>query len=296
MKSKLLLVVAFVLAVRVRAHAGRVPLDRDRGQGDRAQPALGRRRVRRAGARLPARLRQGTARLQRHGGIEPGGAAAAVRDPVRPLDGLPRLHPQPDPRDVRPRREHRRRDLARDQVHAPASSRAPRSSWSAVFAVFGDALDAVLQAVRRRARGGGPARRDDRPRGAPARDDEAARRVELVPAPVARVASAARGLRARSPCPTPAPELEPAPVRVGERKRVFTSRAHLRPRADRAPRARPRLPPVRSGDSAVSVPAGREGRRPHPASPATTAPRRAATPPTAGRWSCPRTEPIRSPG
>ena len=59
MKSTLPLVVAFVLAVRVRADAGRLPLARDRGQGDRAQPALGGRRLRRAGARLPARLRQG---------------------------------------------------------------------------------------------------------------------------------------------------------------------------------------------------------------------------------------------
>ncbi len=33
-------------------------------------------------------------------GIDAGGAAAAVRDPVRPLDGLPRVHPQPDPRAV----------------------------------------------------------------------------------------------------------------------------------------------------------------------------------------------------
>ena len=38
------------------------------------------------------------------------------------------------------------------------------------------ALDAVLQAVRRRARDGDTARRHDRPRRAPARDDEAARR------------------------------------------------------------------------------------------------------------------------
>ena len=44
-------------AVRVCADAGRVPLDRGRDQGDRAQPALGRRRLRRPGARLPARHR-----------------------------------------------------------------------------------------------------------------------------------------------------------------------------------------------------------------------------------------------
>ena len=48
-----------------------------------------------------------------------------------------------------------------------------------------DALDADVQAVRRRARDGDPARRDDRPRRAAARVDEAARRLELVPAAVA---------------------------------------------------------------------------------------------------------------
>ena len=67
-----------------------------------------------------------------------------------------------------------------------------------VFAIFAHALDAVLQAVRRRARGGDPDRRDDRPRGAAARDDEAARRLELVPARVARVASSLRPLRGRA--------------------------------------------------------------------------------------------------
>ena len=47
---------------RVRADADRVPVDRDRGEGDPAQPALGRRRLRRARARLPARRRQGSGR------------------------------------------------------------------------------------------------------------------------------------------------------------------------------------------------------------------------------------------
>ena len=48
--------------VRVRAHvrvppaARLVPLDRDRGQGDRPQPAVGRRRLRRARGDLPVRL------------------------------------------------------------------------------------------------------------------------------------------------------------------------------------------------------------------------------------------------
>ena len=39
-----------------------------------------------------------------------------VRDPVRALDGLPRVHPEPDPGGLRPWPLDRRRDLTRDQV------------------------------------------------------------------------------------------------------------------------------------------------------------------------------------
>ena len=65
----------------------------------------------------------------------PRRAAAPVRDPVRPLDGLPRVHPEPDPRGVRPRREHGRGDLARDQVDAGVVTSAA-IVMVAVFAVF----------------------------------------------------------------------------------------------------------------------------------------------------------------
>ena len=113
--------------VRVRAHARRVPLDRRRGEGDRAEPALGRRGLRRAGDRLPARLRAGPARLRHDQRDRSGRAAAPVRDPVRPLDGLPRPHPQPDPGGLRPRSEHGRGDLGTGSSARPASSRARRS-------------------------------------------------------------------------------------------------------------------------------------------------------------------------
>ena len=46
MKSRMPWVIAFVLAPRLRAAARDVPLDRDPADGDRAQPALGRRRLR----------------------------------------------------------------------------------------------------------------------------------------------------------------------------------------------------------------------------------------------------------
>ena len=48
---------------RVPAAARHVPVDRDPDQGDRAQPAVGRRRLRRPQARLPGRARREPARL-----------------------------------------------------------------------------------------------------------------------------------------------------------------------------------------------------------------------------------------
>ena len=44
-----------------------------------------------------------TARVRVERGDRSMAAALPVRDPVRALDGLPRVHPQPDPRVVRPR-------------------------------------------------------------------------------------------------------------------------------------------------------------------------------------------------
>ena len=181
--------------LRVRADAGRVPLGRGRRQGDPAQPALGGRRLRRARARLPARRRQRPPRRRGRGRDRGGRSAALVRDPLRPLDGLPRLHHQPDPGAVRSGRDHGRGGRAGDQVHCRRRHER-RDRHGLCLRGLRHAFDAVLQAVRRRARGRGPARRDDRPRGAPAGDDEAARRVELVPAALARVAPQARAVRA----------------------------------------------------------------------------------------------------
>ena len=107
--------------VRAQPHvhpaAGHVPLDRGADQGDRPEPAVGRRRLRRARARLPGRPRREAARLpvgRRHRALDP---AVPVRDPVRPLDGLPRVRPQPHPRSRRPRHEQRRRRRPRHQEH-----------------------------------------------------------------------------------------------------------------------------------------------------------------------------------
>ena len=142
-------------------------------------------------ARVPARRRQGLLGFSTTAGIDPVDAAASVRDPLRPLDGLPRVHPQPDPRGVH-------RGMSSDEAIAYGIRSTAGVVTSAaivmvlVFAVFATLSMLVLQAVRRRARGCRPARRDHRPRGAPARVDEAARRLELVPAELARVAAARR--------------------------------------------------------------------------------------------------------
>ena len=87
----------------VPAAAGVVPLGRRRGHRRGAQPAVGRGRLRDAGVRLPVRPLRVDAGLhagRRHHQLD---AAVPVRHPVRPVDGLPRLRAEPDPRGPRPR-------------------------------------------------------------------------------------------------------------------------------------------------------------------------------------------------
>ena len=122
-------------------------------------------------------------------------AAVPVRDPVRALDGLPRVHPQPNPRRLRPRTEDRRGDRPRDQVdRRPGHQRGGRDGRGVRDLRL--ARCARVQAARRRPRGGDPARRNPHPRGSPTGHDEAARRRQLVPAAATVVASPCRS-RAR---------------------------------------------------------------------------------------------------
>ena len=88
----------------------------------------------------------------------------------------------------------------------------------AVFAIFVTPADARHQADGLRARGGDPDRLDDRPRRAAAGGDEAARRLELVPAALARVAAAARGRAQR-----------------GRAERAGARAVHRRPRRPSSP-------------------------------------------------------------
>ena len=98
---------------RVHAAAGDVPVDRRPDQGDRAEPHVGRRRLRRDGAGLPARLVQGSPRLHGDRADRRLAAHVPVRGPVRPVDGLPRVHPQPGQGVRRHGRGHRGRRVAR---------------------------------------------------------------------------------------------------------------------------------------------------------------------------------------
>ena len=61
------------------------------------------------------------------GGIVPVPPDLPVRDPVRALDGLPRLHPEPHPGGLRPGHEHGARRSRTGSRRPRASSRVPRS-------------------------------------------------------------------------------------------------------------------------------------------------------------------------
>ena len=78
-------------------------------------------------AGLPGRPRREAARLREHRRGRAVAAAVPVRDPVRPVDGLPRVHPQPGPRGVRSRHEHGGRRRRTASARPPARSRARRS-------------------------------------------------------------------------------------------------------------------------------------------------------------------------
>ena len=76
-------------------------------RGDRAEPAVGRRRLRRAGGGLPARVGRGAAGLRVHRLGRDLASAVLLRDPVRAVDGLHGRRARADPGGA-PRRALRR--------------------------------------------------------------------------------------------------------------------------------------------------------------------------------------------
>ena len=193
--------------VRLPADAVRVPLARDRDQGDRAQPAVG-------GAR-PTGCSCWSSSTAGSRACSASSSTAGI-DPIIPillfviLFGLSMDY---HVFVISKIRELRDRGAGTDEaIKGGITSTAGVVTSAAavmvgVFACFAALPVPVLQAVRRRPGGRHPAGRHDHPRRAPAGDDEAARRVELVPA-----AAGSIGCRASPSCaglvfrkPTPAP-------------------------------------------------------------------------------------------
>ena len=81
---------------RLPALDDHVPVDRHPHRVDRAQPVVGRSLLRRPRARLPGRDREGDSQLLVHRRCGRVHTGFPLRDPLRALDGLPRLHPEPD--------------------------------------------------------------------------------------------------------------------------------------------------------------------------------------------------------
>ena len=182
MKDGLPYVIAFVLTFAFVATARRVPVARSADQGDRPQPALGRRSLRRSRARLPAPLgAKACSASSRTGRSSPGFRSSSSSI----LFGLSMDYHVFILSRVR---EDVDRGMTNDDAVRHGISVTAGVVTSAavvmvgVFALFGTHLVARAEAGGRRAGGRRADRRDDRPRRAPAGVDEAARRLELVPA------------------------------------------------------------------------------------------------------------------
>src|SRR5581483_6915562 len=114
--------------------------------------------------------------------------------------GLPRVHHQPHQGAAGPRPQHRRGRLAGHPPHR-RHRHERRDHHGRGLRDLRDAEHHHDEAARRGARPRGPDRRDDYPRRAAAERDEAARRVELVHAAVARVGTQPDAGEARAAAP-----------------------------------------------------------------------------------------------
>jgi len=182
--------------LHVRPARARVPLAAAPRQGDPSQRAQHRGRLGRARARMAARLRLGGDLGHPGDGLDPlVDAADGVRVPVRALDGLRGLHPQPHARGVRPHRLDRDGGRAGDRPHRAAGHERRADPVPLIH------VDGVRAGDRReddghRPRGGDPARRDGDPGADRARGDRADGPLELVAAELACAAPARRAVAA----------------------------------------------------------------------------------------------------
>ena len=138
------------------------------------------------------------------------------------LDGLPRVHPQPHPRGIRPRHEHRRRRRTRDQNHRRHGHQRRSCDGRSVLDLR-DTPHPRHEGIRRRPRRRRLDRRHHHPRRPAPRQHEAARKVELVPAQLAGMATEARTPHRPSAAAGPRGRLTntPKPPPTGSRSRAF---------------------------------------------------------------------------
>ncbi len=178
-------------------------------EGGADEPALDRGGLRRPRRDLPVGLVRQPARLREPGRARHDQRAADLRHRLRPLDGLRGLPDVADPRALpRARRQRtRRRRRALDQRPHDLLGGADHDLGLRRLRAHRRALD---QGARPRLRGGDRARRDAGAADPRAGGDEAARRLELVDALLARPGAARPQLRERH-APSPSRRAEAGP-------------------------------------------------------------------------------------
>ena len=142
LSSAMPIVFGFVLILAFGLLLVTFRVDRGPDQGDRAQPAVGRRRLRRPDLRVPAGSLRGPARLPLERRRRHLAATVPVRGAVRPLDGLPRVHPQPGPRGSRRRHEA---PMTRSRYGIKSTAGVVTSAAFVMVAVF--SIFATLQVI-----------------------------------------------------------------------------------------------------------------------------------------------------
>ena len=161
--------------------AARLPLAAGADQGGGDEPALGRRRLRRRHRRLPARL---GLLADRPRPLDPDRqlrAAADVRDPLRPLDGLRGLPAHPDARALPRERRREGGGDRRPRQHRPGDHLGGGDHGLRLHQLRPQ-RQPDRQGVRRRPRGRDRDRLDPGPLPAGAGGDGPARQVGLVDA------------------------------------------------------------------------------------------------------------------
>ena len=163
----------------VRAPAVGVPLAEARRRGDRAEPAVGRRRVRRAWSPCSSTPGRRTCSASRRAGtIVVLAAAVLLRDPVRALDGLHGAGARADPRGA-PRRPAARGRRGRGHRRDGRDGDERRGRDGRDLRGLRDAAAARHEADGRRPRRRRPARRHARARRRAPGGDHAARRARV---------------------------------------------------------------------------------------------------------------------